>query len=64
MIDYRYERRDIEKILKEHSEITDILVLYNVEKLMEDTHLSALSVRQLPSESMEEFDPDSFMEDF
>lgn len=64
MIDYRYERRDIEKILKEHSEITDILVLYNVEELMEDTHLSALSVRQLPSESMEEFDPDSFMEDF
>lgn len=64
MIDYRYERRDIAQILKEHSEITDILVLYNVEKLMEDTHLSALSVRKLPSESMEEFDPDSFMEDF
>ena len=64
MLKDSFERRDIEKILKEHSEITDILVLYNVEKLMEDTHLSALSVRQLPSESMEEFDPDSFMEDF
>lgn len=64
MIDYRYERSNIAQILKEHPEMTDILVLYNVEKLMEDTHLSALSVRKLPSESMEEFDPDSFMEDF
>ena len=42
MIDPRYNKQRISRIYGEHKDITDVLVLFNTEKFMEDTHLQIL----------------------
>ena len=42
MIDCRYTKMKIKNIFKEFPEITDVLMMFNVEKFRQDTHLSAL----------------------
>ncbi len=60
MVDFRYGKRNIYDILNEYSEITDIIVLYNTEKFMQDTNLHAFDKK---SDSMEIFDMDDFFSD-
>ncbi len=62
MIDYRYGKLPIGKILKEYEDITDILVLFNTEKFMQNTKLDRLADIRTEGSAMEKFDPDSFLE--
>ncbi len=58
MVDFRYGKNDIYDILKMHEEITDVLVMYNVRKFMQDTNLKALDKK---SDTMEEFRMEDFL---
>ena len=51
MVDCRYNKGKIGTIFREYKDITDVLVLFNIEKFREDTHLSFL---ELNSSSLEE----------
>ncbi len=50
MVDCRYNKGKIGTIFREYKDITDVLVLFNIEKFREDTHLSFL---ELNSSSLE-----------
>lgn len=60
MADLRYGKGSIYDVLDEYPDITDIMVLYNEEKFMQDTNMHALDKKE---ESMEEFDMDDFFSD-
>ena len=45
MVDPRYTKAKIGTIFREYKEITDVLVLFNIEKFRKDTHLSVLKLR-------------------
>lgn len=60
MVDCRYSKGSIQDVLAGHQEITDVLVMYNVEKFMQETNLRALDIQQ---ETMEEFNMDDFFSD-
>lgn len=60
MIDYRYGKENIHDIMAEFKNITDILVMYNVEKFMQDFHLYALNKK---ADTIEEFDAADFLGD-
>lgn len=60
MIDCRYGRENVYDVLKEHEEITDILVMYNIRKFMQDKNLHKLDQS---AGGMEEFDADSFFDE-
>ncbi len=45
MVDPRYTKAKIGTIFREYKEITDVLVLFNIEKFRQDTHLSVLKLR-------------------
>lgn len=62
MIDYRYGKRPAGEIMDEYKDITDVLVLFNEEKLMQNTDLAKLAETETKSETMEEFDPSEFLE--
>lgn len=42
MIDCRYGNRNVNDILKQHDEITDLLVMYNIRKFIHDNNLHKL----------------------
>ena len=44
MIDCRYTRLKMKTILREYQEVSDILVLFNIEKFRKDTHLTSLKL--------------------
>lgn len=44
MIDCRYTKAKIKHILKQYRDITDVLVLFNIEKFRKDMHLSSLEI--------------------
>lgn len=60
MVDCRYGRKNVNELLKEHDEITDILVMYNITKFMKDKNLNKLNQK---AGGMEEFDADSFFDE-
>lgn len=60
MVDCRYGRENVNSLLKEHDEITDILVMYNIRKFMQDKNLDQLDQK---AGGMEEFDADSFFDE-
>lgn len=60
MIDCRYGKENVRDLLEEHREITDVLVMYNLHKFMQDTNLHALDGT---SKQMETFDADSFFDE-
>lgn len=59
MADLRYGKGSVSDILEEYDDITDVMVMYNTEKFMQDTNLHALDIK---SESMEEFNMDDFFD--
>lgn len=66
MIDYRYGKTPIGRIMSQHKEITDVLVLFNTEKFMQNTKLAKLAdvqkERQDSGGTMEEFNLEDFLE--
>lgn len=62
MIDYRYGKTPIGTIQSEYPDITDILVLFNTEKFMQNTKLSKLAETKKGKQTVEEFDVDDFLE--
>lgn len=59
LIDYRYTKKTIAEITGEHDGITNILVLFNIDKFCRDTGLKPLA-GEIRSETMEEFDAEDF----
>lgn len=62
LIDYRYGKMPISTIQSDYPDITDVLVLFNTEKFMENTKLSKLAETQKGKQTVEEFDVDEFLE--
>lgn len=60
MIDCRYGKENVRDLLAAHEEITDILVMYNSKKFMQDTNLRALDES---AKKMDTFDADSFFDE-
>ncbi len=58
MTDCRYSKENVRKFLKSHPEITDVIVMYNVEKFMRDTNLRLL---EEDAGTVEKFDLEDFM---
>ncbi len=71
MIDYRYGRTAIGNILEENDDISDVLVLFNTDKFLENTKLSKLADTYYSEDggeivkenTLEEFDPSMLFED-
>lgn len=62
MVDYRYGKAPIGRILGQHKEITDVLVLFNTEKFMQNTKLSKLADTEKRGQTLEEFRMEDFLE--
>ena len=62
MIDYRYGKIPIGRILNIHKEITDVLVLFQTETFMKNTKLEKLADVRMEEGGMEEFNPADFLE--
>ncbi len=59
MVDCRYGNENVNDILKQHDKITDVLILYNIRKFMQDKNLDKLDSE---AGGMEEFDAESFFD--
>ena len=57
MVDCRYSKQNVRDLLAEQTEITDVMVMYQANKFMQDTDLKALDGE---AKQMETFDADSF----
>lgn len=62
MLDYRYGKTPVGKIMSENDDITDVLVMFNTEKFMENTKLAKLADTRTESKTMEEFKLEDFLE--
>ncbi|MGN1206254.1 MAG: hypothetical protein ACI4SQ_04615, partial [Eubacterium sp.] len=62
MIDYRYGKLPIGQILDKYEDITDVLVLFNTEKFMQNTKLANLAKTMKKKQTLEKFNPDDFLE--
>lgn len=62
MIDYRYGKTPVGKIMSENEDITDVLVLFNTEKFMENRKLGKLADTRRKSQTMQEFNMEDLME--
>lgn len=69
MIDCRYGKENVRELMADHEEITDVLVMYNTQKFLQDTNLSLLnrqpdaSGAQGTSDTIQEFHLDDFLDD-
>lgn len=61
MIDYRYGKISAGSIMRQYPEITDVLVLFNTEKFMQNTKLGGLADTDGGKSEMQEFNPDDFI---
>jgi len=62
MIDYRYGKTAAGSIMGQYPEITDVLVMFNTEKFMQNTKLGRMADTDGGKSEMEEFNPDDFIE--
>ena len=62
LIDYRYGKLPIGQILDKYEDITDVLVMFNTEKFMQNTKLAGLANSEKKKQTLEEFNPDDFLE--
>ena len=61
MIDYRYGKIPMGTILSEYSDITDVLVMFNTDKFMENTKLGKLAQTEKKEQTMQAFNPEEFL---
>ena len=52
----------IGQILDKYEDITDVLVMFNTEKFMQNTKLAGLANAEKKKQTLEEFNPDDFLE--
>ena len=62
MIDYRYGKVSAGNILSDYEDITDVLVMFNTEKFMQNTKLAKLADTERRESTMEEFNIDDFLD--
>ena len=62
LIDYRYGKLPIGQILDKYEDITEVLVMFNTEKFMQNTKLAGLANAEKKKQTLEEFNPDDFLE--
>ena len=62
MIDYRYGKLPMRKILEKYKDVTDVLVMFNTEKFMQNTKLSKLADTGKSESGMKKFNLDDFLE--
>ena len=61
MIDYRYGKTAI-GTLRSCYDVTDVMVLFNVDKFMKHTKLAKLAETKKQKQTLKEFNPDEFLE--
>lgn len=62
MLDYRYGKVSAGNILSDYEDITDVLVMFNTEKFMQNTKLAKLADTERRAPTMEEFNIDDFLD--
>ena len=62
MVDYRYGKVPVKDIIEKYKNITDVLVMFNTEKFMQNTKLNKLADTGKGKTGMKEFDPEDFLE--
>ncbi len=62
MIDYRYGKTPVKDIITQYKNITDIMVMFNTEKFMQNTKLKSLASTGNNGTSMKKFNLEDFLE--
>ena len=62
MIDYRYGKLPMKKITGQYKDITDVLVMFNTEKFMQNTKLGRMADTGKGETGMKKFNLDDFLE--
>ena len=62
MVDYRYGKVPVKDTIEKYKNITDVLVMFNTEKFMQNTKLNKLADTGKGKTGMKEFDPEDFLE--
>lgn len=62
MVDYRYGKVPMKDIMEQYKDITDVLVMFNTEKFMQNTKLNRLADTGKGEAGMKKFNPDDFLE--
>ncbi len=62
MVDYRYGKVPVKDIIEQYKDITDVLVMFNTEKFMQNTKLSRLADTGKGGTGMKKFNLDDFLE--
>lgn len=62
MIDYRYGKVPVKDIMEQYKNITDVLVMFNTEKFMQNTKLSKLADIGKGETGMKKFNLEDFLE--
>ena len=62
MVDYRYGKVPVKDIMEQYKDITDVLVMFNTEKFMQNTKLNRLADTGKGGAGMKKFNPDDFLE--
>ena len=62
MVDYRYGKVPVKDIMEQYKDITDVLVMFNTEKFMQNTKLNRLADIGKDRTGMEKFNLEDFME--
>ena len=62
MVDYRYGKVPVKDIIEQYKNITDVLVMFNTEKFMQNTKLSRLAETEKDGTGMKKFNLEDFLE--
>ena len=62
MVDYRYGKVPVKDIIKKYKNITDVLVMFNTEKFMQNTKLNRLADTGKEETGMKKFNLEDFLE--
>jgi hypothetical protein len=62
MLDYRYGKTPVGKIIGQNKDITDVLVLFNTDKFAENKKLAKLADTEVTGQTMTEFRAEDFLQ--
>ena len=62
MIDYRYGKLPVKDIIEQHKDVTDVLVMFNTEKFMQNKKLSRLADTSGEETGMKKFNLEDFLD--
>lgn len=61
MIDYRYGKLPVKNIIEQYKDVTDVLVMFNTEKFMQNKKLNSLADTDGQKSGMKKFNPKEFL---